>query len=133
MKTLHLDTNILIALLDPHSASYQQVLKSCEAGLLPATSALAWHEFVRGPISGEQMVLVDAIVGKRIQPMTRSVAELGARLFNATGRRRASTADCLIAACAIENKATLMTLNEEDFTPLEKFGLIINRVKGESS
>ena len=55
--------------------------------------------------------------------MTRATAELAARLFNATGHRRASTADCFIAASAIENDTELLTDNIEDFKPFTTFGL----------
>lgn len=93
------------------------------AGSLPAASAVAWHEFVRGPLTADELLRVERVVGDRIQPVTRRTSELAARLFNATGRRRASTADCFIAASAIESGARLLTANTNDFAPFIPLGL----------
>ncbi len=43
------------------------------------------------------------------------MSELAVHLFNETGCRRASTADCLIAAAAIGADAELLTDNVADF------------------
>lgn len=123
MNLIQLDTNALIALLDPNGPVYLKMHEACKSGLLPSTSSLAWHELVRGPISTAELLLIEGIVGERVIPMTRSTAELGARLFNSTGRRRSATADCLIAACAMENRSHFVTLNPADFKPFEPFGL----------
>lgn len=79
--------------------------------------------FVRGPILADELLRVERVVGSRILPVTRSVAEVAARLFNATGRRRASTADCLVAAQAIQENADLVTANRNDFELFVPFGL----------
>lgn len=124
---LHLDTNALIALVDPLGSTVVQVRKRAQEGILPEASAVAWHEFVRGPLLSDELLRIERVVGSRIRPMTRATAELAARLFNATGRRRASTADCLIAASAIEHKAELMTANLAGFILFEPFGLQLYR------
>lgn len=123
MNRLHLDTNALIALADPAQAVVGIVRERALAGILPEACAVAWHEFVRGPLLPDELLRVDRVVGARIQPAARSTAELAARLFNATGRRRASTADCFIAASAIEHNAELLTANLDDFSPFVQFGL----------
>lgn len=120
---LHLDTNALIALADPLGETVIQVRQRVQGGILPEASAVAWHEFVRGPLLPDELLRIERVVGSRIRPVTRSTAELAARLFNATGRRRASTADCFIAASAIEHEAELLTANLGDFTLFEAFGL----------
>ncbi|HQW29762.1 MAG TPA: PIN domain-containing protein [Verrucomicrobiales bacterium] len=125
--SLHLDTNALIALVDPLGSMVVQVRERAQAGILPEASAVVWHEFVKGPLLSDELLHIERVVGSRIRPMTRSTAELAARLFNATGRRRASTADCLIAASAIEHKAQFMTANLADFTLFEPFGLRLYR------
>lgn len=127
MRFLHLDTNALIYLLDPDGPVFAKTRARCQQGVLPATSAVAWHEFVRGPLKTDELLLVERVVGGRIHPLDRSIAETAARLFNATGRRRASTADCLIAAAAIEREAELVTANLEDFTPFVPMGLNLAR------
>lgn len=123
MAPLHLDTNALIALADPAQAVVTIVRERTASGSLPEASAVAWHEFVRGPLTPDELLRVERVVGDRIQPVTRSTSELAARLFNATGRRRASTADCFIAASAIETDAELLSANTEDFRAFVPLGL----------
>ena len=125
MRTIHLDTNALIALADPSQRVVAEVRERVITGVLPATSAVAWHEFVRGPLTADELLRVERVVGDRIRAVTRSTSELAARLFNATGRRRASTADCFIAASAIEANAELLTTNAVDFAPFVPLGLAL--------
>ena len=121
-RLLHLDTNALIALADPAGGVVKFVRDRVQSGMLPAASAVAWHEFVRGPLMPDELLRVERVVGARVQPVSRSTSELAARLFNATGRRRASTADCFIAAGAIEQDAELLTADGDDFKPFTHFG-----------
>jgi predicted nucleic acid-binding protein len=123
IRLLHLDTNALIALADPEGHVVRVVRRQAEAGILPGASAVAWHEFVRGPLQPDELLRVERVVGARIQDVSRATAELATRLFNATGRRRTSTADCFIAAAAIEQDAPLLTADAEDFTGFVSLGL----------
>lgn len=122
-RLLHLDTNALIALADPAGSVVREVRRQAEGGILPATSAVAWHEFVRGPLLPDELLRVERVVGARVQATSRATAELAARLFNATGRRRTSTADCFIAATAIEQNALLLSADEADFKAFVPLGL----------
>jgi predicted nucleic acid-binding protein len=120
---LHLDTNALIALADPALPLFQLAFAQIETGDLPATSAVAWHEFVRGLVSMEDVTRADLVLDGRIVPLDREASELAAKLFLETGSRRASTADCLIAATAIQAGAVLLTSNRDDFIRFKRHGL----------
>jgi len=119
--SFHLDTNALIALADPAGSVVRKTRELVLAGCLPAASSVAWHEFVRGPLMSDELLRVERVIGNRILSLDRGMAELAARLFNATGRRRSSSADCLIAACAIHTEASLLTADQDDFAPFLKF------------
>ncbi len=125
MRTFHLDTNVLIALSDPTSSLFAQVEARLRDGQQAATSVVAWHEYACGPLLAEDRNLALQILESRVVSLTRPMAELAAELFNATGRRRASTADCLIAASAICSDAELITHNHSDFTRFEPHGLVL--------
>ncbi len=56
-------------------------------------------------------------------PFTIDDAPRAAALFNATGRRRTSLPDCMIAAVAIRAGAALATNNRDDFARFSAHGL----------
>lgn len=80
-------------------------------------SALAWAEFLCGPLPAEQMRYAQGVVPTCV-PLVEEDAVIGARLFNASGRRRGTLLDCLIAAAAIRAEADLATANPGDFRRL---------------
>ena len=124
---IHLDTNVLIALSDPTSAAFHAVEGFLKEGRKAAASVVAWHEYVRGPILPEDRKRTLWVLESRVFELTRAVAELAAHLFNETGRRRASTADCLIAAAAIHADDELLTANYDDFVRFVPLGLALHR------
>ena len=111
---IHLDTSFLIRALVPGSPEDAQ-LREWLSGETPlAISAVAWAEFLCGPIAAEDLSLAAAVVGEAV-PLTADHAVRAAELFNAAGRKRGSFVDCLIAAAAIEEDAELATANPKDF------------------
>jgi predicted nucleic acid-binding protein len=66
-----------------------------------AAGAVAWTEFLNGPVSPLEVSRTEAVLQSRIVPFGRPEAVLAAELFNKTGRRRGSRFDCLIAATAM--------------------------------
>ena len=120
---LHLDTNALIALSDPSHPLFQRIERRLEEGWTAGTDAVAWHEYVRGPMLAEDRERVLLVIENRVSALTRDIAERAAELFNATGRRRASTADCLIAAACLQADAELVTDHADDFAVFTRHGL----------
>ena len=120
---IHLDTNYLIGLAVRGSSPAQNVDKCLAAGEPLAASALAWTEFLNGPVSADEIALVESVIEGNLVAFEKSTAVLAAQLFNQAGRRRGSRFDCLIAATAILAGAQLATENTKDFTPFVPFGL----------
>ena len=56
---------------------------------------------------------------------TRLDAESAAQLFNESGRRRGSLIDCMIAAAALLDDASVATANPAGFERLHPFGVTI--------
>ena len=120
---IHLDTNYLIGLAVAGSSQARRADQWLAAGESLAASALAWTEFLNGPVRPHEISLVESIIERRIIAFDTATAELAALLFNKTGRRRASRFDCLIAATAIHAHADFATENLGDFTPFAAHGL----------
>ena len=119
---IHLDTNVLIA-LPQWTRQGHPLITRIERGEPVAVCALVWYEFCSGPLLAEELQLAFALLSRRITPITQADAELAAHLFNCVGRQRRLRADTLIAACAINASAELVTLNIEDFAVFVGEGL----------
>jgi hypothetical protein len=85
---IHLDTNYLIGLLVKGSPETANVDGGMAAGQTIATSAIAWTEFLNGPVAPLEVSLAEAVLQSRIIPLGQKEAALAADLFNKTGRRR---------------------------------------------
>lgn len=121
---IHLDTNVLIDALVPGSAQEGQLMGWLGARETLGISAIAWGEFLCGPLSPAA-----AALARRLFPdaeaLERTDAEKAAQLFNLTGRRSRSYTDCCIGAVAIRAQAPLATSNRDDFTPMVPHGLVL--------
>lgn len=120
---IHLDTNYLIGLLVRGSREASEVDQWIAAGQSLAASAIAWSEFLNGPVTAVEAMQVEAVLQSQIVSFGKAEAALAADLFNKTGRRRGSRFDCLIAATAILNQADLATINQSDFKAFAPYGL----------
>ncbi len=119
---IHLDTNALI--YRPQWAKQgHPVVERIAAGEPAAACAIVWYEFMLGPLAPDEADLACAFVQSRIVPIADQDAELAARLFNATGRKRQHKTDTLIAACAIQAQAEFVTACGSDSQPLVTHGL----------
>lgn len=119
---IHLDTSFLIRALARETAEDLQFRDWLRGGTSFAISAIAWAEFLCGPLQAGQAELAARIVREQL-PFLPEDAFQAARLFNLGGRRRGSLTDCMIAAIALRAGATLATSNPGDFHKLEPYGL----------
>ena len=120
---IHLDTNYLIGSLSSPSTVRNQIRAWFGSGEILAVSAVSWSEFSNGPVTVQQIQDARGIVQGRIVAFDVPEAEMAAKLFNSTGRKRATQTDCFIAATAICARVPLATLNRKDFIPFTAAGL----------
>ena len=121
---IHIDTSFLIHALVRSSGADRHLRVWIRQGEHLAVSAIAWAEFLCGPVSPEDAALTRDLL-RQIVPFTTADSEMSARLFNAGGRRRGTLADCMIAATAISAGASLATMNPEDFARVASGSLTI--------
>lgn len=119
---IHLDTGFLIRALVPASAEDRALRGWLRGGASLGMSAIAWAEFLCGPIAAAHVQLAGRVVPDRV-PFREDDAALAARLFNLSGRRRGTLTDCMIAASALAADAALATTNPADFRRFEAAGL----------
>ncbi|MCZ0936766.1 MAG: type II toxin-antitoxin system VapC family toxin [Gemmatimonadetes bacterium] len=119
---IHLDTSFLIRALVAGSTEDRRLSGWIAAGEGIGMSAVAWAEFLCGPLSPPRLRVADAIVGPRVD-FTGVDAVVAARLFNECGRRRGSLPDCMIAASALGVGAQLATADEAGFRRFKAFGV----------
>jgi predicted nucleic acid-binding protein len=122
---IHLDANYLILGSIGGTPQARDLHRWLTAGEATAASAVAWMEFVTGPVSPATVEAMRQMIEGRICPIGEDEAELAAQLFNAAGRKRALRYDCLIAATAIQAKAHLATSNTSDYQLFTRHGLVL--------
>lgn len=121
---IHLDTNFLIQITVAGSPAHAQFAAWASAQETFNVSSIAWAEFLCGPLDATAEALARQIFPNP-EPFLAVDAALAATLFNQTGRRSRSLADCMIAAVAIRCVAKLATINAGDFQPLTQHGLVL--------
>jgi predicted nucleic acid-binding protein len=119
---IQLDTSFLIHGLVKDTTEDTLLRKWLRDGKALTMSAVAWAEFLCGPLRPEEVELAGRVVG-HVLPFAVEDALLAAELFNSSGRRRGSLADCMVAASALLRDASLATANPADFRRLERSGL----------
>jgi predicted nucleic acid-binding protein len=121
---IHLDTNFLIQGLIPNSAAGARVRTWRRTGEALGISSISWSEFLCGPLNATDEALAQTLF-PAAEPFLSSDAHKAAELFNATGRRSRSLADCQIAAVALRCNARIATVNASDFTLFQGQGLTL--------
>lgn len=122
--TIHLDTSFLINAMRPDRPEKSQLEEWLDQGADIEISAFAWAEFWCGPATAEHRKAARDLLPEPI-PLTGTDAEIAARLFNLTGRRRRLFRDCVIAAVAMSSNAAVATRNVADFRRFESEGLTV--------
>jgi predicted nucleic acid-binding protein len=123
---VHLDTSFLIRALAPGTAESDALREWLGTGRAVAISALAWGEFLCGPVDARAAALARRIVRTHVSVGTEE-ATMAARLFNEAGRRRGSFSDCIVAAAAVLHGACLATSDRADFQRFVSLGLQLER------
>ena len=121
---IHLDASFLIRAIEPGSSEDRAITGWHDAGETFAISAVAWAEFMCGPLDQPELDVAAGIIRQYID-FTPAQAEIAAHLFNRSGRRRGLLADCMIAAAAMAEKAPIATGNVKDFRRFESEGLTL--------
>lgn len=119
-----LDTSFLIGALVRGSGEDAKLRAWLQDGEPIGVPALAWAEFLCGPVPPEAVAAALDLVQEPI-PFGAPEAATMARLFNGTGRRRGSLLDCMIAATAIERSAAIASANRADFGRFVSLGLTL--------
>lgn len=121
-EIIALDANFLVAARATDSKEAQRLEQWLRDGLAVEVSAVAWSEYLCGPAERDEIAIIRKFI-TTIVPFAEQDAALAGALFNDTGRRSRSHADCMIAAHAIHRGAILATRNLADFRAFKKFGL----------
>jgi predicted nucleic acid-binding protein len=124
---IHLDTCFLIRALGHGSPEDRALREWLTAGEEIGISAVAWGQFLCGPLGPDEAALAAVVVGDPLA-LDAATAALAAELFNRCGRRRGSIVDCFIAACALSGGARLATTNPADFRRFADAGLVLAEV-----
>ena len=118
------DTSFLIRALVRGSSQDAKLREWLTAGEQLGMSTIVWAGFLCGPVEPHHLELVARVVPHYL-PFDEPDSVLAADLFNRSGRRRGSLADCMIAATALRAEAPLATQNVSDFRRFESAGLVV--------
>lgn len=122
----HLDTSFLVRALAAGTAESARLDGWLSEERPLAVAAPAWAEFLCGPVSAAVVRVASDVVGVP-KPFGVRDAVTAADCFNASGRRRRTMLDCMIAAAAMNAGAELATANAADFERLVPLGLRLVR------
>jgi predicted nucleic acid-binding protein len=113
---VHLDTSVLIDALTGTRRSCAALEQTVARGHVIAISTLALYEWLRGPRTPEEMEDQDALLpAGDARAFGPGEAARAAAVHRSLKRPRGRDMDIAIAACALEQRARLWTLNPSDF------------------
>jgi predicted nucleic acid-binding protein len=113
---IHVDTSVLVDAFTGPRRSLAMLESATIKGEVVAFSSIVLYEWLRGPRTEDEVETVRAFFeADRLAPFGESEAKTAAALYQQVKRARSRQADLAIAACAIEQRAALWTLNVGDF------------------
>jgi predicted nucleic acid-binding protein len=116
----HLDTDFLVYALSVRGPERERLQELAASDSVLEISALAWHEFCRGPRTAEQVTVARTLFGEDgVVPLTEAFATAAAEQFRKLGSPRRRAADVAIGVVARECGATLLTHNRRDFRGID--------------
>jgi predicted nucleic acid-binding protein len=116
---IHVDTSVLIDAFVEPGRSYDFVEAAVDAHHELAISAPVLYEWLRGPRTGAQRAAMSEwFAESSVVAFDGAAAEYAAGIYRALSRSRPREIDIVIAACAIEHRASLWTLNVDDFSDI---------------
>jgi predicted nucleic acid-binding protein len=121
---IHLDTSFLIRAGVRGTPEDHALRRWRGKGAAVGISAIAWAEYLCGPLTRDAIESAAELLGEP-RAFDALDATLAAQLFNASGRRRGTLPDCMLAAIAMNAQASLATSNRADFERLTSVGLIL--------
>lgn len=122
--TVHLDTSVLVDALTGTRRSSAALARAVARGHVIAVSALVLYEWRRGPRETQEIVDQEALLpGSEARAFGPAEAARAAVLYRSVKRPRGRDMDIAIAACALEQRARLWTLNPADFRDIPELEL----------
>jgi predicted nucleic acid-binding protein len=113
--TIHLDTSVLVDALTGTRRRLASLERVVAAGHVIAISALVLYEWQRGPRTPEELADIESLLpAAQAHPFGPAEAARAAEMYRATRHARGRDMDIAIAACAMEHRARLWTLNPAD-------------------
>lgn len=113
---VHLDTSVLVDAFTGARKSMPAILKATADGEVIMFSTLVVYEWLRGPRQSNELEAVERFfAGVFLPAFGEREARTAATLYRSVTGARRRQADVAVAACAIENGASLWTLNPKDF------------------
>ena len=114
MSRVLLDTDVLIDLLRGREAT-RTFLREATAQSIPCCSVISVAEVRAGMRPAEEAATTALLDGLVIFPATSEIAEVAGRFKRTSRSRRLELADCLIAATAFVEGASIATGNVRDY------------------
>lgn len=117
--TIHLDTSVLVDTLTGTRRSLARLHRAVAAGHVIAVSTPVLYEWRRGPRTPDELADAELLLpAEEARAFGPTEAMRAADVYRAAKRPSGRDMDIAIAACAIEHRARLWTLNAGDFRDL---------------